>query len=126
MTNERIAQMRDDIKNRDLSDVERKTKNTLLAINSILNMQQLAQLSPRGHYDTLDATLERMQEYANEYAYLLGYKNVLESPSATPVDITEIEAEISASDNICDFTPFINARDEYTLGQYAAEEEKEG
>lgn len=58
-----------------------------------------------------------MEEYSKEYAYILGYKNITEPPSGYPIDVTEIESEISIDNDIVDITPFGNTGTEYTLGQ---------
>lgn len=117
MSNDRLARMRSDIRDRNIDDIAYNTKLTLLAVNSINALQELAKYSPNGHYDNLDSLQERMEEYSNEYAYILGYKNITEPPSGYPVDVTEIESEISIDNNIVDITPFGNARTEYNLGQ---------
>lgn len=125
MSQNRYNRISDTIKTRcTLDDLIERTRLTATTLNDIDALQHLASSSPHGTYDDIPGLRERLINDFYDYAFMLGYTNTREAIT-NPVDITEIETEISTTDTIYNYDTFQNARTEYALGEaYALSESK--
>lgn len=125
MSHDRYNRISDTIKARcTLDDLIERTRLTATTLNDINALQHLAGNSPHGAYDDIPGLRERLVDDLYDYAFMLGYTNTQESIT-NPIDITEIETEISTTDTVYNYDTFQNARTEYTLGEAYALSENE-
>lgn len=125
MSHNRYNHISDTIKTRcTLDDLIKRARLTATTLNDIDALQHLAGNSPHGTYDDIPGLRERLVDDLYDYAFMLGYTNTLEAIT-NPVDITEIETEISTADIIYNYDTFQTARTEYALGEAYALSENE-
>lgn len=109
----------DNLSQREINDIAHRTKQILIALNSIAGMNTILQSNVGIAYTQLDTTEERLTNLLTSYSYALGFKNVNDGATES-VNIQNIEEDIRSLNNVFDYNIFDLAQTEYDRGQSEA------